>query len=103
MNLKINVYFANHKRKFCFANHKRKFFKISAERLSKLKCRYINYHPSLLIAPVKEEIVFDNPTIWVYHDVVTDKQIETFKKLGGPKVNQSYNCKNKINFKLNKI
>ena len=47
----------------------------------------------MLIAPVKEEIVFDNPTIWVYHDVVTDKQIETFKKLGGPKVNQFYDRK----------
>jgi prolyl 4-hydroxylase len=58
--------------------------------LSKLKCRYINYHPSLLISPVKEEIAFDNPKIWLYHDVITERQIETFKKLGAPKVNQGY-------------
>jgi prolyl 4-hydroxylase len=54
--------------------------------LSKLKCRYINYHPLLIIAPVKEELVFDDPPIWVYHDVITDKQIKIMKDLGFPKV-----------------
>ncbi len=54
--------------------------------MSKLKCRYINYHSFLYIAPVKEEIVFDNPTIWLYHDVITDKQVDTFKKHAYPKV-----------------
>jgi prolyl 4-hydroxylase len=54
--------------------------------MSKLKCRYINYHPFLYIAPVKEEIVFDDPKMWLYHDVITDKQIETMKRLAFPKV-----------------
>ena len=54
--------------------------------MSKLNCRYINYHPFLYIAPIKEEIVFDNPTIWLYHDVITDKQVETFKTFAYPKV-----------------
>ena len=46
----------------------------------------INYHPSLLIAPVKEEQLFDNPSIWIYHDTITEKQIEKFKQLASQKV-----------------
>ena len=60
---------------------------ISSKRLSKLKCRYItNSNPFLLIGPVKQEEMFDNPAIWVFHDVVTDSQIELMKTLALPKV-----------------
>ena len=55
-------------------------------RHAKLKCRYIHYAPALFIAPVKEEQVFDDPPIWVYHNVITEKQIETMKQLAKPKV-----------------
>ena len=55
-------------------------------RLNKLKCRYLNNKPSLLIAPVKEEQLFDRPAIWIYHDVITNEQVELMKQLGSPKV-----------------
>ena len=60
--------------------------KLPEYRLKNLKCRYINYSPLLYIAPVKEELLFDDPPIWVYHDVITEKQIELMKILGAPKV-----------------
>lgn len=41
-----------------------------------LSCRYITYNPLLRIAPVKEEQVFDDPPIWVYHDVLTRNQAD---------------------------
>ena len=40
----------------------------------------------LKIAPVKEEQMFDNPAIWLYHDVITEKQIQRMKYLAEPKV-----------------
>jgi hypothetical protein len=52
----------------------------------KLYCRYVNHKPFLIIGPVKEELVNINPNIWVYHDVLTKKQVETFKSLANPKV-----------------
>jgi hypothetical protein len=46
----------------------------------------VNHSPLLIIAPVKEEKVYANPDIWVYYDVITEKQIEMMKNLGYPKV-----------------
>ena len=40
------------------------------------------------IAPVKEELVFDQPPIWLYHDVITESQVERMKSLAEPKVNK---------------
>ena len=54
--------------------------------MSKLKCRYVAYHPFLKIAPVKEEQMFDNPPIWLFHDVITEQQVQRMKYLAGPKV-----------------
>ena len=54
-------------------------FSISSKRLSKLSCRYVSDHPSLIIAPIKEELVFDEPKIWLYHDVITEDQINFIK------------------------
>jgi prolyl 4-hydroxylase len=56
-------------------------------RAKNLKCSYLtNGNPFLLIGPIKQEEVFDKPQIWVYYDVITNKQIEIFKKLAFPKV-----------------
>lgn len=60
--------------------------KISESRLSKLKCRYLNQDPLIRISPVKEEQVYDDPPIWIFHDVITDKQIEEMKTLASFKV-----------------
>ena len=54
-----------------------------------MKCRYIRYHPLLTIAPIKEEQISDNPAIWLFHDVITDNQIETMKNLALPKLNRA--------------
>lgn len=54
--------------------------------MRKLKCRLVDHHPLLKIAPVKEEQVFDRPPIWLYHDVITEEQIDRMKYLAGPKV-----------------
>jgi prolyl 4-hydroxylase len=64
-------------------------FNISNKRLSQLSCRYISYHPSLIIAPVKEEVVFDNPRIWLYHDVITEKQLNFMKEAAKTKLKRS--------------
>lgn len=54
--------------------------------MKKLKCRLIDYHPLIKIAPVKQEQVFDRPAIWLFHDVITEEQIDRMKYLAGPKV-----------------
>ena len=43
-------------------------------------------NPRLLLKPAKEEEVYLNPWIVIYHDVVSDKEIETIKKIATPKV-----------------
>lgn len=51
----------------------------------------MNHHPYLRIGPIKEEQVFDDPPIWVYHDVITEKQVKKLIELG------KSNVKNKSN------
>lgn len=51
----------------------------------KLKCRYVhNNNPRLLLKPAKEEEVYLNPWIVIYHDVVSDKEIDTIKRIATP-------------------
>lgn len=57
---------------------------------SRLKCRYISYNPLLYIAPVKEELVNIDPPIWVYHDVLSNDQINAMKSLAIPKLKRAY-------------
>ena len=62
----------------------------------KLTCRYSNHAYELLIAPVKEELIHENPHIWIFHDVITDKQIEIMKNKAISNVCFFLNCR--INF-----
>lgn len=49
---------------------------------AKLKCRYTDLGKAFLkLAKLKEEDMFLNPKIVVYHDVIFDKEIEVIKKL----------------------
>ena len=49
-------------------------------------CRYnAGKHPYLNIGPFKEEEVYLNPRIVIYHEFVTDKEIETIKELATPR------------------
>ena len=43
----------------------------------------------LRIAPVKEELVYDDPPIWLYHDVITENQVEIMKSLALPKLKRA--------------
>ncbi|RNA10195.1 prolyl 4-hydroxylase subunit alpha-2 [Brachionus plicatilis] len=54
-----------------------------------LYCRYASYHPMLKIAPVKEELINDNPKIWLYHEIITENQIEIMKNLARPKLKRA--------------
>ena len=52
-----------------------------------LRCRYsTGHHPFLLLQPVKVEQVSLEPLILVYHEVISDEEINTIKKLARPKV-----------------
>lgn len=62
---------------------------ISGNKPKKLYCRYGDYHPMLKIAPVKEELVNDDPAIWLYHDIITEKQIQIMKELAMPKLKRA--------------
>lgn len=58
-----------------------------AEITSQLKCRYVNNNnPFLLIAPFKLEEAYLQPRIVIYHDVMSDNEIETIKRLAQPRV-----------------
>lgn len=59
---------------------------------SKLKCRYITHNnPFLLIAPFKIEEAHFKPDLIIFHDVMSDAEIETIKKLSTPRVSCSEN------------
>jgi hypothetical protein len=46
----------------------------------------MNHNPLLIIAPVKEEQLFDDPPIYLYHDVITETQAKLIKNLTSNKV-----------------
>lgn len=53
----------------------------------KLKCRYAWYgNPYLFYARVKEEEMHLDPWLVIYHDIVTDKEIDFIKDYARPKV-----------------
>ena len=51
---------------------------------------YTNGHPYYLLQPVKREVVFKAPRIVLFHDVVSDKEIEIIKFLAQPRVSKFY-------------
>lgn len=52
-----------------------------------LTCNYYtNNNPYYLLQPVKREIVFKAPRIVLFHDVMTDREIEIIKALAQPRV-----------------
>merc|ERR1711892_90233 len=59
---------------------------ITEEERSKLMCRYsTGKHLYLIIGPVKEEEVYLNPRIVLYHDIVTENELETVRSLATPR------------------
>ncbi len=63
------------------------FIQLSAKREAKLFCRYRhNNHPYLILQPAKEEQILDEPAIFLFHDVVSDKDIQEIKAIAMPRV-----------------
>ena len=58
----------------------------SQEEREKLFCYYDNNRPEILLKPVKVEIINLHPSLYLFHDVVTDKEINHVIKLARPKV-----------------
>jgi len=53
---------------------------------SKLHCRYDNKGvPFFFLQPIKEEEAYLNPRIVIYHDVISDDEIELVKKMAQPR------------------
>nr|CAH0108398.1 unnamed protein product [Daphnia galeata] len=51
-----------------------------------LRCRYVtNNVPYFFIQPIKMEEALMNPRIVIYHDVISDEEIDTLKKLAQPR------------------
>lgn len=73
---------------FCFCIH---FFQNHTGQ-HRLKCRYVRHHPILYLQPAKEETVHHNPDIFLYHDVLSDKEMDTIKSLATPKVSTFQIC-----------
>ena len=64
---------------------------------ARLKCRYTTgRHPFLKIQPVKVEEAALKPYIVVYHEVISDDEIETVKKLAQPRVTNTASIYNPI-------
>ena len=53
----------------------------------RLKCRYVREgSPYLRIAPVKMEIAHRNPNIYIYHGIISDREIAVIKLIAKPRV-----------------
>ncbi|CAF0977447.1 unnamed protein product [Adineta ricciae] len=64
--------------------------RLSPQREAKLFCRYRhNNHPLLILRPVKEEQVLDQPAIFLFHDVISDAEIAEIKSLASPKLQRA--------------
>ncbi|XP_033213451.1 prolyl 4-hydroxylase subunit alpha-2 [Belonocnema kinseyi] len=61
-----------------------------ADIQKKCKCRYVDHgNPFLKIAPFKEEEVYLDPKIVVYHDVIYEEEIEDLKRSSRPKLHSA--------------
>lgn len=58
---------------------------------SKLKCSYVDRGiPFLKLAKLKEEEAYLDPKIVIYHDVISDEEIETIKRMAQPRVRKRF-------------
>ena len=58
----------------------------SQKERDKLFCYYYNDRPEILLKPVKVEMINLDPNLYLFHDVVTDQEINHVIKLARPKV-----------------
>ena len=56
---------------------------------ARLRCKYVtNNSPFLLLQPFKMEEASLHPYITIYHEVISDDEIETVKRLAQPRVKE---------------
>ncbi|KAH9642930.1 hypothetical protein HF086_011287, partial [Spodoptera exigua] len=59
---------------------------VPLEISKKLTCRYLTEnHPFLRLAPIKMEYMYLNPDIVIFHDVISDGEIEIVKRMARPR------------------
>ncbi|XP_063532118.1 prolyl 4-hydroxylase subunit alpha-1 [Cydia strobilella] len=59
---------------------------ISSEIAKRLKCRYLTEnHPFLRLAPFKVEQVYISPDVFVFHDVISDDEIQQIQDMSMPR------------------
>ncbi len=54
-----------------------------------LKCQYKRHHPLFYYGPLREETLFSNPWIVLYHDLMTDSEVAAIKRIAKPKVSEN--------------
>ncbi|XP_030835070.1 prolyl 4-hydroxylase subunit alpha-1 isoform X1 [Strongylocentrotus purpuratus] len=55
-----------------------------------LKCQYQHYnHPFLYLQPAKEEVIFDDPRLVFYRNILNDKEIAFVKRLASPRLQRA--------------
>ncbi|CAF4241633.1 unnamed protein product [Rotaria sp. Silwood2] len=63
---------------------------LNPKHQAKLFCRYRhNNHPYLILKPIKEEQLLDQPAIYLFHDIMSDKHIEEIKSLALPRLQRA--------------
>ena len=55
----------------------------------KLFCYYKRHHPIFYIRPLKEEVMNLKPRIVIFHDVLTNEEIEKVKELASPRLHRA--------------
>ncbi|XP_073949601.1 prolyl 4-hydroxylase subunit alpha-1-like [Choristoneura fumiferana] len=64
--------------------------KIPSEITKRLRCRYLmEHHPFLRLAPIKVEQVYIQPDVYVFHEVISDEEIESIKNLSLPRLQRA--------------
>ena len=56
---------------------------------SKLYCRYKRDHPYFKLRPLKEEVMYFEPFVAVYYDIVTESEMTTIRRLAKERLHRS--------------
>ena len=59
------------------------------EHAHKLTCQYRRHHPMFYINPLREEVMYLDPRIVVFHNLITDAEIAKVKELAKPRVSET--------------
>ena len=58
----------------------------SQRQRDRLSCYYNRNRPTQVLRPVKVETLSSNPDLYLFHDVISESEIEHIKKLAKPQV-----------------